>query len=351
MVAIEKKETVVRIFFVKTELERLVADLIAGAYKDGSTCYLFAYKESLLGQFLWDKWEASQFLNLKEKRGFLAGQRTALSHLLKVEPVIKSKSNSANRIEIYLSRLKNNNSNYSIHFLSELFPLSDVKVNIIPHGASNFYRGQLSKKEIKKMQGKNNWIVRSLYPRLKYYAFEGDRYGADDSVIKGIYTFPGHNLDDKKSKMIDSYMLNSKCLETESESNDILIVGQPVYKRERMTPKHVEKIDAAIIQLIKDVGGDKVYFLPHPREDGSMCFFQQGFELLETDESLELILLKRKFRTVVSSFSTGLFTSQIILGDQCTTYAVGMNLVNLPASDLKEMRKGFEAVGVKLIDL
>ena len=351
MVAVKKIETVVRVFFVKTELERLVADLIAAAYKDGSKCYLFAYRENLLQTFLWNKWAGKRFLNLKQKRGVLSSQRTALTHLIDIESVIKNQCNTAKRIEIYLSRLKNSNSNYSIRFLSDLFPLADVRVNIIPHGASDFFRGRPSQREIKKMKAKNNWIVRLLYPRLKYYAFENDPYDSDDSVVKSIYTFPGHNLGHKKSKRIDTYMLDSEYLESDSKSDDILVVGQPVYMKERLTPEIVKKIDYRIIQLIKHVGGGKVYYLPHPREDGSMCFFQKGFELLKAEESLELLLLKRKFRIVISSFSTGLFTSKIILGNQCTPYAVGLNLVNLPVNDLKKIRGGFEAAGVKLVDL
>ncbi|WP_339670050.1 polysialyltransferase family glycosyltransferase [Dasania marina] len=341
---------VVRLFFVKTQLERVVADMIASSYTDGSSCFLFAYKEVLLDDFLWEGWREKQYLNLKQKKGIFSGQRTAIKHLESIEKVVLSVCVSAKSIEINLSRLKNNNSNYVIERLKSRFSHAEVKVNIVPHGSSSFYRGQLSEKEVKKMRNKNNFLMRSLFPLLKYFAFKGERYGADEPVVQTIYTFPGHVLDHPKAKAIEFDHFDKIQLGSDLK-NDILIVGQPVYMRERLSPDQVARIDNRISQLIKEVGAGDVYFLPHPREDGSMCFFQEGFKLIEYKEPLELLLLKRTFKTVISSFSTGLFTSKMILGEACNSYAVGMNLINVPDDELQQLRQGFQSVGVELIDV
>ncbi|WP_101758458.1 polysialyltransferase family glycosyltransferase [Oceanicoccus sp. KOV_DT_Chl] len=346
----ENNAQLVRLFFVKTELERVVADMIAGSFNDDATCLLFAYKERLLGSYLWGGWSQKKYLALTDIKGLFSGQRVALSHLSEIESSIKIVGDEIKDIEIYLSRLKNNNSNYSIRYLQKRYGEFNVGVCIIPHGASSFYRGILTPKELKKIKSKNNILVRTLFPKLEYFEFSGERYGADTDVVKRIYTFPGHVLDHPKAEFIDisSFRRDSGA---GAESNDALIVGQPVYMRQRLTPDQVEKINLRISQLLKERGCGKVYFLPHPREDGSMCFFQPGFELIKVAEPLELMLLNRAFKTVISSFSTGLFTSQIILGDHCQTYAVGMNLVNVDEDELTQLRSGFEGVGVNMIDI
>jgi hypothetical protein len=65
-------------------------------------------------------------------------------------------------------------------------------------------------------------------------------------VVKTIFTSPGHNLDHPKEKVIDLGCFSNSVPGPEL-NDDVLIVGQPVFMRERLTPKKVAAIDSRII--------------------------------------------------------------------------------------------------------
>ncbi|MFK8066920.1 MAG: polysialyltransferase family glycosyltransferase [Gammaproteobacteria bacterium] len=344
------RKMTVKLFFVKTGLERVMTDIIAEPYSNDAKSFLFAYKQDLLRPFLWDGWSGSIFLNPKKKKGLLATRRTVLSHFKEIVDLVYPVCIHADVIEIHLSILKSSKNNYVINYIKDLFPSSKIVVNIIPHGTSNFHRPDISPDEITKMRRKNSWFLRCLFPKLRYYEYQGERYGADDPIVNTIYTFPGHSINSPKAKEVELRHFREQN-KTGTIENNALILGQPVYKKDRLTPEKVQKINDRILQILSEQNCDKVFFLPHPGEDGSKCFYQEKFEWLEPEGPMELLLFKRNFRVIISSFSTGLFTSKLICSDSCEVYAVGTNLVSGQEGEIDQLNNEFKSVNINVVDV
>ncbi|MCW0221268.1 MAG: hypothetical protein OJI67_23290, partial [Prosthecobacter sp.] len=180
----------VAVYLVKTELEALASEIIAGRFETDSY-NLLAYSGKQTPFLLQpESFDCRLAFPAASKRGMFSERRSICHNLDALTRELRKLNAEPDSIRIHLPRLSTSKSNYTINHLRKEFPRSLISVCLIPHGLVSVERIPITKLQKIKLLKKKWNPINLLFPRLRYYIPNGDLIGGTDNIVQKIYTFP-----------------------------------------------------------------------------------------------------------------------------------------------------------------
>lgn len=338
----------VAIYLVKTELEALASEMIAGRLETGSHNLLAysAVKEPHLAHP--ESFDIRLSIYSDPQRGALAERKAICTNLEALTQSVRALNENPDDIRIHLPRLSTSKSNYAINYLKKSFPNSSVRICLIPHGLVSIELTPLStSKKIKLL--KRKWHPANLlFPKLNYYAATTDLIGGLDEIVQNIYTFPGISMPFPAHKIIElsglkDYLQNAP--KTRSERTAI-VIGQTLLENEFISESAHSIVRDQIRRWLADNNFEKIYYSKHPRAGDRLDFYIDEYSLIDQKGSVEIALCELQPDVVISCYSTALATAKILFADDIRCLSFGLSLAE---TDKKEsLARHFQSIGVEL---
>lgn len=338
----------VSIYFVKTELETLAAEVIAD--QSGSTnanllVYSGKHAPYLVNRDAFDT--VIKFSDRKET-GFLKEKRSIYNGLKNLAAEIEKLHHRPDNIYIHLPRLSTSKTNYSINYLIKRFPCSTVRVRLIPHGVVSTTLIPITPSRQLKLLRRLLNPANLLFPGLRYYPPTSDLIGGMDRIVDSVYTFQGIASPFPAHKVIELTGLRSYIQRTPKAraERSAIIIGQPLLENGLISEENHSTITQQIADWLKENAIETVYYSKHPRSKERLDFFHDGYEILKQDGAVEVALCEIQPEVVISCYSTALATAKGLFGDEIQALSFG---VMLSQSDKKEgLVAFFESAGIEV---
>lgn len=336
----------VSIFFVKTELELLSSELISQSFASNSYNILVHQNKNGL-PIQNNLFNETLSVSYRRSRNPFALCQSIRENLVRLKDVIEQHTNAPQAINIHLPRISTSKSNYSINFLRNSFPRSEINVCIIPHGLVGIEVSPLPLSRLIKFIRRKFSFKRLFFPELDYYIARKDAIGFLDPIVKHIYAFRGmeYNYPPEKVRILS---LDNKRNSHRGPEKVAIIVGQPLVKDGFAKKADVELIADKIHSWIQSNDFDIVYYSKHPRAEDFWDFYKTDYTLLPQDRAIETMLCDLQPDAIVSCYSTALATAKSILGDAVECISVGLNLTSTDKK--QELHRHFTKSGVKIIE-
>ena len=334
----------ISVYFVKTELESLAAEMIAEQEgSDGAN--LLMHSGAARPYFMNpDIFSCISSFSQENTKGILKEKRSIYKSLQHLEDHIRKINSNPEIIYIHLPRLSTSKTNYAINFLISSFPCSTVQVRLIPHGVAttNLININLSKR-LKLIRRKFS-PSRIFIPKIKYYPPSHDLVGGLDDIVDRVYTFQGITTPYPQEKVVEPTGLREPLRNTQKTSigRTAVIIGQPLLDNNLITEQNHTIITQRIKSWLKDNNFQTIYYSEHPRSKGQRDFFQEDYKILNQEGAIEIALCEIQPDVVISCFSTALVTAKVLFGDQIQALSFGL------ADSLSEQKDSLSALFKRL---
>lgn len=338
----------VSVYFVKTELEALASEIIAEQFGDKSS-NLLAYSEKKPPYLINPKvFQKSIELSYKREKKILSEKRNIHSNLEMLSQEIVALNPTPDDIYIHLPRLSTSKTNYAINYLRKEFPLSTVRVRLIPHGvvSTSLITITLSKR-IKLFRRKFH-PTNIFFPSLKYYPPKNDLVGGLDDIVDRIYTFQGIATPYPPQKVFELSGLRSYIQSTPKPKPErsAIVIGQPLIENGLISEANHAIVSQRIYDWLQENAFQTVYYSKHPRSGDLLDFFQADYKLLEQGGPVEVALCEIQPEVVISCYSTALATAKALFGNEIRSLSFGLTLTK--SDRREELSKFFKSIDIEL---
>lgn len=338
----------VAVYLVKTELEALASEIIAGRF-EAQNHNLLAYsgkQEPFLinpGAF-----DTRLAFSSPQKRGIFSERRTICQNLEALDRELRRLNEAPDVIRIHLPRLSTSKSNYTINYLRKRFPHSSVRVCLIPHGLVSIELIPLDISRKIKFLKKKWHPTNLLFPMLDYYIPANDLIGGMDDIVQSIYTFPGITAPYTPEKVIELSGLKSYIQSTPKArtGRSAIIIGQPLLKNGSINESAHAKVRDQMRNWLISNNFDNIYYSKHPRSGDFLDFFTDEYQLIEQKGPVEITLCELQPAVVISCYSTALATAKILFADDIRSMSFGLSLTQTDKREL--LTRYFQSIDVEL---
>ncbi|MBE7377203.1 hypothetical protein EGJ13_13400 [Stutzerimonas stutzeri] len=338
----------VAVYLVKTELEALASEIIAGRF-EAQSHNLLAYSGKqepfLINPGVFDTRLAFSF---PPKRGAFSERRTICQNIEALERELRKLNAAPSAIRVHLPRLSTSKSNYAINYLRKRFPQSLISVCLIPHGLVSIELIPLDTSRKIKLLKKKLHPVNLFFPMLDYYIPTGDLIGGTDDIVQSIYTFPSISVPFTSEKVIElsglkSYIQNTPKART---GRSAMIIGQPLLKNGSISESVHVQIRDQMRNWLTSNNFENIYYSKHPRSGDFLDFFVDEYQLIEQKGPVEIVLCELQPVVVISCYSTALATAKILFADDIRSISFGLSLTQ--SSKRESLARYFQSIGVEL---
>lgn len=338
----------VSIYFVKTELEALAAEMVAGQLGLGASnllVYSGAKAPYLINPDAFDN--ILEFSYEKEK-GFLKEKRGIYNNLKKLGTEVGRLRPRPENIYIHLPRLSTSKTNYAINYLIKKFPQSIVRVRLIPHGIVSSSLISITPARRLKLLRRKFHFSSIFFPALKYYPPTHDLIGGLDQIVDRVYTFQGLSTPFPAHKVVELSGLRNYVQSTPKARSErsAIIIGQPLLENDLISEENHDIVTKQIRDWLTANSFQTIYYSKHPRSKDRLDFFQNEYKLLEQDGAVEIALCEIQPDVVISCYSTALATAKVLFGNQIQAISFGLMLSQ---SDKKEgLSRFFSSINIEI---
>lgn len=226
----------------------------------------------------------------------------------------------------------------------------DIEVRIVPEGMLNYSLEDASQRWLHQSK---RWPLRINYglTGLQKLEIEGERIGADSSIVKSIYCFHGLESPYPREKVIYLPPLSSSNNKNNFAPKKALVVGHPILKSSLDPNKLEEKISNKIMSILTEHKIVDLDYAPHPRDKSQNFKLDHYTSIQNSYLCLEQHLETHHYDLVISCLSTVLLTAKLIFGDNIQSISVGANIFPSTAASIESIRKTFLKANVEMIDL
>lgn len=220
------------------------------------------------------------------------------------------------------------------------FGLGADAIDLLPDGALNYYRRELTDVDSAKQRRKTR-LLRLL--GVGYTGYQGDMDGADAIRYRSVYTLMQAHMKQYDASAIVPLSIAPQGLQT---GHAALFVDQPVLTWQR---PFADRLIQRVSELLGEAQG--VYYKPHPsgpREN----FLPAGIATSDLDPRtpVEHLVKDLPIDRVVGVNSTSLMTIKLAYPDlRCV--AVGAKLLNDALPTLKQLCDAMQAAGVEFAEI
>lgn len=338
------------IYIVKTELEALCCEIVANNFQAGCHNALYYLGDTEIYLFRREAFVTVAPLHFRRMPGLLGKQRSIRKALTSIVSDLKKYEIDFSEILIHLPKLSATRTNYVINFLRFYFPLAHLRVRLIPHGTVNFSLQRITWK--RKLTLWRRWATpfNLLFPDLQYYIPSGDWVGGLDVLVDRIYVLPNavHPYPETRvfhlPRLIEYLGGGSPSI----DGSTALVIGQPALRVGAISQTGHSRISARIKEWLSALGVTKIYYSKHPRARDHLDFYDKSYLTIDQAGAIETLLPSIGAGIVVSCFSTALFTSRMLLGEDARVVSIGINLANFPGQP--ELLENMRASGIEIID-
>lgn len=337
------------VYFTKTELEALSAEIIAGTYESDSDNYLVHQDGGEPNLVRPESFSGVILVKYEKNKGKYQEKKSVLKVLQSLRSRIEEDGMAPRAVHLHMPRISTSRSNYAIRFCRDVFPLAEFDVRIIPHGLVSVAINPLGFREMLRYMKRKWHPVHLLLPGLSYTLPKGDLIGGLDPRVGRVYTFAGMSAPFPKEKIYElvgarDYLLNAP---SSPEAKMAIVVGQPLVKNGNMAREKMSVVTTEIRRWLEDNGYENIYYSKHPRSGDLLDLFHGDYEILDQQGAIEVLLCKMQPQVVISCYSTALATGRAILGDGIQALSFGLeHTINTPKEELSEF---FHKVGVQIL--
>ncbi|WP_313102938.1 polysialyltransferase family glycosyltransferase [Stutzerimonas nitrititolerans] len=336
------------VYLVKTELEALASEIIAGRFEAQShnlLAYSGKHEPHLINP---DAFDICLALPSSSRRGIFSERRAICRNLELLVGELRRLNEVPDDIRIHLPRLSTSKSNYAINYLRRMFPHSMVRVCLIPHGLVSVELIPLNASRRMKFLKKKCHPANLLFPMLDYYIPAGDLIGGTDGIVQSVYTFSGIATPYVAEKVIELTDLKSyiQSISKARIGRSAMIIGQPLLKNGSISESAHALVREQIRNWLNKHGFVNVYYSKHPRSGDFLDFFADEYQLIKQKGPVEIALCELQPEVVISCYSTALATAKILFADDVRCISFGLSLTQ---SDKREaLARYFQTIGVEL---
>lgn len=338
----------VSVYFVKTELEALASEIIAKQFGDKST-NLLAYSGKKPPYLINPKaFQKSLEFSYKKENKFLSEKRSIHSNLEMLSHDIRVFNPKPDDIYVHLPRLSTSKTNYAINYLTKEFPLSTVRVRLIPHGVVSVSLIPLALSKRLKLFRRRFHPTNIFFPSLKYYPPKNDLMGGLDDIVDRIYTFQGIATPYPPQKVFELSGLRNYIQSTPKSKPErsAIVIGQPLVDNGLISEADHAIVAQKIYDWLQENSFQTIYYSKHPRSGDRLDFFQADYELLEQDGPVEVALCEIQPEVVISCYSTALATAKALFGNEIRSLSFGLTLTT--SDRREELSKFFQSIDIEL---
>jgi hypothetical protein len=223
-------------------------------------------------------------------------------------------------------------------------------VNIIPHGFLTEPQIRMSLSRIAKILLRTLNPVNLFFPKLKLYWPKGDIFGSSDQRVRRVYCFPGLPFGAKEKQVeISALVDTSENLKSDRDpsANIAVVLGQPLFHSHFVTAEALDQITAKIRNFLSKLDFEKIYYAPHPKAKGHLDMFASEYELLSDSRPIELYIMEKRPKLIVSCCSMALAMGKLIGGNDIDAVSIGINLLKIEGKE--ELAQRFTRLGVKVL--
>ena len=338
----------VAVYLVKTELEALASEIIAGRFEARSH-NLLAYSGKHEPHFINpDVFDIRLALPFSSRRGIFSERRAICRNLEALVGELRRLNEEPDDIRIHLPRLSTSKSNYAINYLRKMFPRSMVRVCLIPHGLVSVELIPLNTSRRIKFLKRKYHPANLLFPMLDYCIPVGDLIGGVDDIVQSIYTFSGIATPYAAEKVIELTGLKSYIQSTSKAcvGRSAIIIGQPLLANGSISESAHALIREQMRKWLNMHGFVSIYYSKHPRSGDFLDFFVDEYQLIEQKGPVEIALCELQPEVVISCYSTALATAKILFADDVRCISFGLSLTQSDKRDA--LARYFQSIGVEL---
>lgn len=337
----------VSIYFVKTELEALATEIIAGQL--GSSASNLLVYSGTKAPYLINPGAFDSILEFsyEKGRGLFKEKRSIYNNLKKLGAEIERLQPNPKSIYIHLPRLSTSKTNYAINYLTQKFSQSIVRVRLIPHGVVSADLISITPARRLKLLRRKFHFSNFFFPALRYYPPTHDLIGGLDQIVDRIYTFQGISTP-YPAKVVELSGLRDYIQRTPKARNErsAIIIGQPLLENGLMSEEDHSLVTQQISDWLTANSFQTVYYSKHPRSKTRLDFFQNEYELLKQDGAVEIALCEIQPDVVISCYSTALATAKVLFGDQI--HAISFGLMLSQSDKKKGLSRFFKSINIEL---
>lgn len=336
------------LYFVKTELETLAAEIIANEQERGST-NVMVYQSKLAPHCIKPgAFELKLSLPYNRSRGMFAQKREILRNLNSLRDSLRATGKRFAEIHVHLPRLSTAKTNYAINYLKKAFPKTRLTVRLIPHGLVSVNLIPLSASKRWKYLKKKLNPLNLLFPKLVYCPPTKDLVGGLDDIVDRVYTFKGLATPYPDFKVVEladlkGYIQGGNARPVERSA---VIIGQSLLTHHFMSEADHATVEARIHEWLKQHGYDKVFYSRHPRAGDKLDFHRDEYQPLVQNGAVEIALCEVQPEVVISCYSTALVTAKILFGEGIRALSFGLEFAKTDKRD--GLLAYFEEVGIEL---
>ncbi len=339
----------VSVYFVKTELEALAAEIIATQFESESLNVL-AYSGKSSPFFIKPNvFKISiEFARIKQK-GFLSEKKAVCKSLEELSFEIKKLTSDPENIYIHIPRLSTSKTNYAINYFIKKFPSSTVCVRLIPHGIVSINLIPLTFSKRLKLLRRKYHPTNLVFPFLRYYPPRHDLIGGSDKIVDRVYTFKGISTPYVSEKVVEISGVKNyiQGIQNNNSIRSAVVIGQPLIKNGLITDEDHAFVKREILDWLKYNSYQIVYYSKHPRSGDILDFYDKKYRIIEQEGAVEVFLCKIQPDVVISCFSTALATAKVLLGDDVRAISFGLELTQTDKK--KEISTFFKSIGVEML--
>lgn len=318
----------VSIYFVKTELETLATEIIAGQLGLGAVNLLVYSGPKAPYLIKPDAFDSTLEFSYGKAKGFLKEKRSIYENLKKLGAEIERFQPHPKSIYIHLPRLSTSKTNYAINYLIHKFPNSTVRVRLVPHGVVSASLISITPARRLKLLRRSFHFSNIFLPALKYYSPTHDLIGGLDEIVDRVYTFEGISTPYPTQKVVELSGLRNYIQSTPKARNQrsAIIIGQPLLDNGLISEENHAIVTQQIYEWLTANSFQSIYYSKHPRATNRLDFFRSEYEILKQDGAVEIALCELQPDVIISCYSTALATAKVLFGDQIQAISFGLML-------------------------
>jgi hypothetical protein len=340
------------LFVVESRFQALVALMIARNQPESDNRVFYVQED--IGAFTQQfPFVRSVFLGNKIRHGICKRARTLKQRVNRLCSEVTA-AGATTHIHYHCANLKTPLLNYPIAALKKQFPNSNITVNIITDGTSNFKRKSMSDKAAQRLQLLSQ---RKLYRwlGLNFTLFNRERFGIDADIVQRIYLLPGapHEYDASRVVAVPIEDLSLPATQTHSVNHmhdglRALVIGEKLTERGWLTTDNEQRISADIAQLLHDNGIIDIDYVPHPTAT-HLDLWQDHYTRVITQDPIELRLMQHRYTVIFGIASTALFTARLLQPKDGKTISIGLHCLTGRNALAETIGVAFAGMGIEVL--